>query len=57
MLVVVHAASRMLCEPNNVVYNCEFLKSCQQTGFVQDILDSLSRSIEGPIGLLTGLKR
>ncbi len=44
-VMMVCAASRMLCEPSDVGYNCDFAKSSKKRYSVQDILDSLSRSI------------
>ncbi len=41
----VHIASRMLDEPNDVVYNCDFSKIVNKQDFVQDILDPIGYHI------------
>ncbi len=46
-----NAASRLLCEPNDVVYNCDFWKDCQQTGcHSRHIALYVKGSIYPPIG-------
>ncbi len=42
---------KTLCEPKDVGYRCDFSKNSPNPNLVQHILDSISRSIESPIGL------
>ncbi len=42
---------RTLCEPKDVGYSCDLSKLAQSRDLVHHILDSISRSIESPIGL------
>ncbi len=49
---IVCATSRMLYEPNDIVYDGDFSKIVNKVrDFPQDILDSITCSVEGPIGL------